>query len=38
LRTHWELERNMLGTKEKWKKSSPYLGCIYFIHFRVSLG
>jgi hypothetical protein len=19
--SHWELERNMLGTKEKWKKS-----------------
>jgi len=21
--THWKLERNMLGTKEKWKKSYP---------------
>jgi hypothetical protein len=21
--THWELERNTLGTKEKWKISSP---------------
>ncbi len=21
--THWELERNMLGTKEKWKKAPP---------------
>jgi hypothetical protein len=22
--THWELEVNMLGTKENWKKSSPH--------------
>jgi hypothetical protein len=25
--THWELERNMLGTKEKWKKSSSPSPC-----------
>jgi hypothetical protein len=36
--THWELERNMLGTKEKRKKSSLYFASIYFIYFRVSLG
>ncbi len=24
LRTHWALERNIEGTKEKWKKSSPH--------------
>jgi len=23
MRTHWELEGNMLGTKEKWKESHP---------------
>ncbi len=23
MRTHWELEGNILGTNEKWKKSSP---------------
>jgi hypothetical protein len=21
--THWKLERNMLGTKEKWKNPPP---------------
>jgi len=25
LGTHWELERNMLGTKGKWKKILLYL-------------
>jgi len=30
LRTHWELEENMLGTKEKWKKKSNVGECLMF--------
>jgi hypothetical protein len=38
--THWKLERNMLGTREKWKKSFPPTPSLTNFCFRemVSLG
>jgi hypothetical protein len=36
--THWELERNMLGTKEKWKDGITYRHLSLFSTYSLVLG